>query len=136
MYQFNSNFRRYSYPVGILVILVILFSLISAGCLNKVKTSTIWFCAESQLVVCALCSLTSIPPHQFVTSHVFFSRSKRFRDFVTVCLIKDYLQRPNSEQLLQVSSLIVWSTLLYIWKKKLFEKRVKMCFCVCSFIDC
>ena len=27
--------------------------------------------------------------------------SKRFRDFVTVCLIKDYFQRPTAEQLLQ-----------------------------------
>ena len=30
------------------------------------------------------------------------SWSKKFRDFVTVCLIKDYLQRPTAEQLLQV----------------------------------
>jgi len=29
------------------------------------------------------------------------SWSKKFRDFVTVCLIKDYLQRPTAEQLLQ-----------------------------------
>ncbi|XP_065056464.1 misshapen-like kinase 1 isoform X1 [Rhopilema esculentum] len=29
------------------------------------------------------------------------SWSRKFRDFVTVCLIKDYLQRPTAEQLLQ-----------------------------------
>lgn len=33
---------------------------------------------------------------------LFFWRSKKFRDFVTVCLIKDYLKRPTAEQLLQV----------------------------------
>lgn len=36
------------------------------------------------------------------TSQLQFSRSRKFRDFVTVCLIKDYLQRPTAEQLLQV----------------------------------